>query len=58
MNKTIESDQIQIVNQFLVQELISDSPILLASQSEPNRLEDHQQLMASLNSEIDEEPPF
>ena len=60
MNLIIESDQERIVNQFLIEELTSDSPVLLPAAAPSNLLEDQQQLhlLATLNPESDEEPPF
>lgn len=60
MNLTIETDQERIVNQFLIQELTSDSPTLLPAVAPSSLLEDQQQqhLLATLDPESDEEPPF
>lgn len=62
MNKTIDSDQEKIVNQFLIQELTRKTPLLLPSLPESNAqgIEDQRQLMTSIESESDsdEEPPF
>lgn len=59
MNQTIESDQEQIVNQILIQELTSDSPVLLPGPANSLRLEeDHHFTMANGEPELDEEPPF
>lgn len=50
MNKTIESDQERIVNQFLMEELTSDSPV-------HHRLDESEQhLLATLDSESGEAP--
>ena len=60
MNLTIEADQERIVNQFLIEELTTDSPVLLPAAAASNFLEDQQQqhLLATLDPESDEEPPF
>ena len=60
MNKTIEGDQEKIVNQFLMNELTSDSPVLLPAVSASSRLEDqhHQHFLATSDPQLDDEPPF
>ena len=56
MNKTIESDQERIVNQFLLEELTSDSSVLLSSPVHNRLDESEQHLLATLDSESGEAP--
>jgi cell division protein FtsB len=58
MNQTIESDQEQIVNQILIRELTTDSPVLLPGPILNSQIDDHQHLLAVGESSTEEEPPF
>ncbi len=59
MNQTIESDQERIVNEILIQEMVSHSPVLLPGPTDSARLaEEHHLLMANGESETADEVPF